>query len=206
MLRLSRGKDQFLEMLSEMCADLVQGAELLGKALRDVERADVYSERLKDVEHHCDQTVHEIVRALNRSYFSSVSREDWHALASRLDDVLDAAWKSADRLLVYRITEVPAPALRLAEVILAQSEELAAAVAALGQDTQSLSHCNAVKQLEADADQIAASAVSELFSNGNSPITVIKLRDLYRGLEGATDSAKQAADLIESVALKRGAA
>lgn len=206
MVRLFRGKDRFPEMLGEVCDDLVQGARILGEALRDVERAEVHVPRLKEVEHHCDETVHDIVRALNRSYFSSVNREDWHALASALDDVLDSSYTSADRLLLYGITEVPSPALRLAEIILRQSEELAAAVASLDEDSHSLVHCDAIKQLEADADQVIASAVGELFLDERNAITVIKLKDLYRGLEGATDSAKRAANLIEGVALKGGAA
>lgn len=206
MLRLPRRKDQTLGMLQEVCGQLVLGADLLGQIFRDAERAEDRVQHLKEVEQRCDETVHEIVRALDRSYFSFVNREDWHALASRLDDVLDFIHRSADRLLLYRITSVPAAALELSDIILEQSRELSAAVADLPNESEPLIHCDSVKRLRTDAGRIVVRAVGELFSDSRHAITVIKLKDLYGGLESATDSARRAADLIEGVALKRGAA
>jgi uncharacterized protein Yka (UPF0111/DUF47 family) len=206
MALLLRNKDRLHEMLEEVCEHVVHGAEILGEALHDTGRAEIHVRQLKEVEHHCDETVHDLVRALNRSYFSPLSREHWHALASSLDDVLDFTYTSLDRLLMYRITEVPSSVHLLAEIILRQGKGLAAAVGDLHGGADSLGPCAEVKRLATEADHITAGALGELFAAEKNAFTVIKLKDLYRGLENATSSAKRAADLIEGVALKRGAA
>ena len=61
--------------------------------------------RIKEVEHQGDQITHEIVRKLNTTFITPIDREDIHALATRLDDVLDYIEAAAERLVVYRIKE-----------------------------------------------------------------------------------------------------
>ena len=45
---------------------------------------------IKEVEHKCDFLTHEIIQRLNRTFVTPLDREDIHALARSLDDVMDA--------------------------------------------------------------------------------------------------------------------
>jgi uncharacterized protein Yka (UPF0111/DUF47 family) len=206
MALLSRGQDRFQAMLGRVCEDVVRGAEILGAMLGDVERAEVHAGQLRQIEQGCDKAIHGLVRALNGSYFSFLGREEWHTLASSLREVLGCASTTADRLLMYRIHKVPSPAKELAQIIFQQSKALAAAVAVLNDGSRCLDYCASVKRLQGDADNVAARALGELFAVEGDAFTVIKLKDLYRTLEGAAMSAKQAAERVEGVAVKRGAA
>ena len=59
-----------------------------------------------------------------------------------------------------------------------------------------------VNRLENEADQIFSRAMGELFSNGISPIEVLKWREIYGQLEAATDHCEDAANVLEGVVLK----
>ena len=48
------------------------------------------ADEIKEVEHKCDFLTHEIIQRLNRTFVTPLDREDIHALARSLDDVMDA--------------------------------------------------------------------------------------------------------------------
>lgn len=193
---------QFVSLARESVAEagvlldlLQQGGDVANQA-----------KRAKEIEHSADDKVHDIVRGLNRLYNSAFDREDLHRLASSLDDIIDFAYGAADRVLLYKITGIPAFAGELALIILRQSEELTAAVSALAKREEVFRHCANVKQLEIDADRLTNSAVAELFEREKDAIQLIKLKELYNQLALATDRAKDAADVVETMVLKRGLA
>lgn len=47
-----------------------------------------------------------------------------------------------------------------------------------------------LNRLENEADQIASKALGELFTNGSSPLEILKWREIYYQLELATDKAR----------------
>jgi hypothetical protein len=137
---------------------------------------------------------------------SEFDREDLHKLASSLHDVVDFAYNAADRVLLYKLSNIPPVAGELAQLIHRQAEELTAAVSALQKREHLFQHCAVVKELEADADQITNSAVAELFERERDAIQLMKVKELFTQLALATDRAKDAAEVIEAMVLKRGLA
>lgn len=79
-------------------------------------------------------------------------------------------------------------------------------MSALQKREQVFQHCSNVNQLEVDADQIANAAVADLFEREMNAIQPIKIKELLTQLAFATDRAKDAAEVIETMVLKRGAA
>jgi len=65
------------------------------------------------VEHKGDSLTHEIIRKLNTSFVTPIDREDILALASSLDDVIDLIDGAATRLMLYKVTETTAYAKEL---------------------------------------------------------------------------------------------
>lgn len=162
--------------------------------------------RAKKIEHAADEIVHGIFRTLTHTYMSEFDREDLQKLASSLDDVIDFTCGAADRVLLYKLSNIPPVAGELAQLIHRQAEELTAAVSALQKREHLFQHCALVKQLKADADQIINSAVAELFERERNAIQLIKVKELFTQLAFAIDRAKDAAEVIEAMAMKRGLA
>ena len=105
-------------------------------------------------------------------------------------------------MTLYRISNVPPAAADLAQLIVTQAEELSKAVSVLEENQKVLDHCVEVNRLENEADRVSRKAIAELFEHENDPIQLIKLKELYEVLETATDKAEDAANVLETVALK----
>ena len=77
------------------------------------------ADEIKEVEHKCDFLTHEIIQRLNRTFVTPLDREDIHALARSLDDVMDAIDASATLIRLYRLDTVRFGARELAQIITA---------------------------------------------------------------------------------------
>ena len=51
---------------------------------------------MRDAEHECDETTHEIAKRVNSTFVTPFDREDIYALASGLDDVMDFMEEAVD--------------------------------------------------------------------------------------------------------------
>ena len=61
---------------------------------------------VKEVEHRCDALTHQVIQRLHRTFVTPFDREDIHALARSLDDVMDAIDASAALVRLYQIRRV----------------------------------------------------------------------------------------------------
>src|SRR4051795_2523858 len=131
MVRLIPRETKFFDMFLEMAQNLVEGARLMKALLEDFRDVPAQVSRLKDIEHRGDDMTHALMTKLNQTFITPFDREDIHRLASSIDDVLDLLNAAGDRMMVYKITAVPAETAKLAALILQQSQELELAVAGL---------------------------------------------------------------------------
>ena len=60
-------------------------------------------EEIKEIEHTCDRATRSIIDRLNRTFVTPLDREDIHALAGSLDDVMDAIDAAAAVMRLYKI-------------------------------------------------------------------------------------------------------
>ena len=203
MVRIVPREPKFFDMFAEMASNLMEGATTLRALFQDYNDVPVSVQKIKDIEHKGDDMTHAVVIKLNQTFITPFDREDIHALASALDDVLDYINSAADRLLMYKITSTPNDALKLADVIVRQSDELSKAVSLLEKNQQKvLEHCVEVNRLENEADAVARDAIGHLFQDEKDPIQLIKIKELLEVLETATDKAEDAANVLETVILK----
>jgi predicted phosphate transport protein (TIGR00153 family) len=202
MVRLIPRETKFFEMFTEMAQNLIEGARLMKSLLENYRDVPTQVGRLKDIEHRGDEMTHALMTKLNQTFITPFDREDIHRLASSIDDVLDLLNAAGDRMMVYKITAVPAETAKLAALILQQSQELELAVAGLEKQKHVLEHCVEINRLENEADRITRDAVAHLFDTEKDPIQLIKIKELFEVLELATDKAEDAANVLEAVILK----
>ena len=197
-------QERFFEDFVSLAVELQKGAHLLKEMLAgsqpDMQKADV----IKDIEHACDKTTHEIVDRLNRTFVTPLDREDIHALASSLDDVMDSIDAVAAVMRLYKIQQVRAGARRLADIICDAVDLIAEAFGALEKRQGVLAIAARISQLEHEADRVHQDAIVGLFDQERDPIVVIKWKEIYDFLEAATDRCEDVANLLEGVVVKNG--
>lgn len=169
------------------------------------ERARALYTAIKDAETQADSITHETIKRLHEQWITPFDRDDIHNLISRMDDVLDLIEAAAERLLLYRVTVAPPEALELAELLVKSCETLTRAIALLNDMSRAselLELCVEVNRLENAADSVHRRAMADLFTAGNDPLLVMKWRDLFDGLESATDRCEDVANILEGVVLE----
>lgn len=205
--RLLPRDEKFFSMLEESTQNLLSASELLKKlvsAKNSKDKARIVAE-IKDREHRGDTITHRIFSQLNSTFVTPLDREDIHLLASALDDILDHMDGSAQRFVLYDIRKIPAPIVRLCDVLHLSIVELHRGIGLMRNlhDTERLEEVfQRVNQYENDADTIFDNAVAELFKREKNPIQIIKLKEIYVGLETATDKCEDVANVLEAILIK----
>jgi predicted phosphate transport protein (TIGR00153 family) len=193
---------EFFDLFEEAGGNIVRAADLLEQMLRDYpDRADLARDILI-CEQEGDRITHDIIRRLNETFVTPIDREDIHALASALDDVVDFTEEVADYMGLYKIEAPMEQAQRQTQILHQAARQIAAAVPRL-RGFQDISHYTVeINRLENDGDRVTREAMASLFDNGIDPMVVIRWKDIYERLESAIDATEQVANILESVVIK----
>src|SRR4051812_38980529 len=102
-------ENQFFELFAKNVANIKDAATDL-RALLDaktVSERKILIARIEDAEHRGDQITHDIFADLSKTFVTPIDREDIHALASEIDDILDLMEDVAVRTILYEINTFP---------------------------------------------------------------------------------------------------
>src|SRR4029453_3766480 len=104
-LRIFPREESYFDLFDEVSANLADAARQLLDMVEDFVDPEMKAKRLVEAEHEGDRLTHAIYSRLNSTFITPFDREDIHALAGQLDDVLDAIEAAADMLVLHRVTE-----------------------------------------------------------------------------------------------------
>ena len=197
-------EEKFYGDFQALADELHRGAVLLEQMLAPDRPLWDKADEINEVEHKCDFLTHEIIQRLNRTFVTPLDREDIHALARSLDDVMDAIDASATLIRLYQLETVRFGARELARTITASTKEIRLALDALAQHKGLITHAIEINRIENEADRIHQESVGRLFAEEQNPIAVMKWKETLDFLEAATDRCEDAANVLEGVVVKHG--
>jgi predicted phosphate transport protein (TIGR00153 family) len=195
---------QFFADFETMALEIVRAAAMLEDMLAPEHPIWDKAEEIKEVEHRCDFLTHEVIQRLNRTFITPLDREDIHALARSLDDVMDAIDASAAAIRLYQIATVRSGARELAHLIAQSAAEIAKAMPALDRGKGVHVHAVEINRLENEGDRMHQSALQQLFAEERDPIAIIKWKEILDILEAATDRCEDVANVLENIVVKHG--
>ncbi|MEP7340008.1 MAG: DUF47 family protein [Acidobacteriota bacterium] len=203
MFRLLPKEEKYFLLFNNLASHLTESAKLLQNLFSDFDNRVAYAEQIKVVEHQCDEITHEIIKKLNQTFITPIDREDIHALASGLDDIVDAIEYTAKRIILYHVAQSTEHARKMCDVMVRLTAHLESAVGALGnKGDQVLADCVAIHTLENEGDVYHHQAVEKLFAEEKDPITIIKMKEIYEKMERMIDKAEDVANVLEAIVLK----
>ncbi len=197
--------DQFYDFFERDVENLLSAATLFSELMVNTmspEERVFKIRRIEELEHRGDELTHQIFSEVGSNFITPIDREDVHALASALDEVLDYLKGAATRIVLYRVTQIPAEATRLAGLILDQVKELHKAIGLLRdlRNVEAIRECLVrINSIENEADDLFEMAIAQLFETCKDPILLIKTKELYVSLETATDQCEDAANVVETI-------
>jgi predicted phosphate transport protein (TIGR00153 family) len=200
---LPRG-EKFYTEFTALADQLVKGAAQLAHMLASEPPDWEVARDIRTIEQGCDNIAHEIFQRLNSTFVTPIDREDIHALATSLDDVMDAIDAAATVIRRYHVAPVRFGARELAQVIAQSTAAVRKAVDALEGRKGVHELAVEVNRLENEADRLLKELIAALFADVTDPIEVIKWKEIYETLEEVTDRCEDVVNVIEGIMLKMG--
>ena len=202
--RLIPREEKFFADFIQLADRIVSGATLLERMLASDPPAWDTALQIKQVESECDALTHNIIKRLNSTFVTPIDREDIHALAKSLDDVMDSIDAAATVTRRYRMAQVRYGARELASLTWQAAMQVKVAVEALENKKGVHDLAVEVNRLENAADDVHDEALQRLFDEEKDAITVIKWKEVLDLLEEATDRCEDCANVLEGVVVKHG--
>jgi predicted phosphate transport protein (TIGR00153 family) len=202
-LNLLPKEEQYFDLFNQMTVYISDAARELQDMLGD-KNPDFagYAQRIKGLEHACDELTHSVSTRLNKSFITPFDREDIYMMSSALDDIVDLIDDASRAIVIFDVREITDHARDLADVIGRMADQLKEIVSTLQRPKNITPRLVEIHRLENEGDDIYHAAIAELFHDSPDPLTVIKWKEIYEKLEAAIDRCENVANIIESVIIK----
>ena len=194
--------EDFFALFVKQGALVSEGCRQLHEMITRFDDLDNRARRLKEVEHQGDLVTHEIFERLNRTFITPLEREDIHALASGLDDVLDSVEAIGSRLVMFHVANSTPEAAKLSVILVKCGAQIEQAVANLKDFKNLMAFTIELNRLENEADVISREVVADLFSGRHEVLDVLRWKEIYGRLENAADLCEDVANTIETIVIK----
>lgn len=196
-------EEQYFTLFAQMTSYINDAARTLVEMLA-LQNSDFqeYVQRIKSIEHACDDLTHNIATRLNQSFITPFDREDIYMMSKALDDVVDLIDGAARSIVMYDIRQATDYARQLAGVLQRMALQLHEVVSILQKPKGVTERLIELHRLENEGDDIYQRAVGGLFHENRDPLEVIKWKDVYEKLEAAIDRCENVANIIEGVIIK----
>jgi predicted phosphate transport protein (TIGR00153 family) len=197
-------KIDFFEQFDRALENVSRATNVLVDTLNNFETFEKKAKVIYEFEQEGDMLTHDIMKDLNKTFLTPIDREDIHALASRIDDVIDLMWAAVDRMTVYRIEKPTPEVISIAEDLQMTADILKKALRELRakQYSRVQEHCIEINRLENRIDRKYRDALGKLVNDQSDPVYIIKWKDIYQLFEDASDRAEDIANILESIVLK----
>jgi len=205
-LRIFPREESYFDLFDEVAANLADAARQLLDMVEDFVDPEMKAKRLVEAEHEGDRLTHAIYSRLNSTFITPFDREDIHALAGQLDDVLDAIEAAADMMVLHKVTEPLDAVVEQARLIDRGARATADGLRNLrGLKQEALrTYLINVNELENEGDRLYRRARADLYNfEGEHPARyVLMWKDIVEQLEEALDECEDVSNVLESIALK----
>ena len=199
-------EDKFFFLLEQSASNLKKTSVALNELMENYENVPAKVDEIKNLEEIGDNIIHTIMTSLHKTFITPLDREDIAALGERMDDIVDSIEEAARIMVEYKIEEPTEKSKELSRIIVKCANTLEKAVGLLhsrGSKLQDILPLTAeVNTFENQADQVSSAAMAELFNEDVPAIYVLKWKEVYTLLEGATDFCEDAANMLEGIVLK----
>jgi predicted phosphate transport protein (TIGR00153 family) len=203
--QLLPAEPRFYDWFEKDAQNAVDAAALLATMLDDGHDWPGRVSQLDELEHQGDFITHEIFELLHKTFVTPLDPSDIEALTRAMDDVVDFIHAAAASLLLYQVERPRRYARELAAIIHAATKEIAAAMSLLREKKrlpEILRMVHEINRLENDADRITRAGINELVEQRDDLFELIRWKEIYDQLEGATDRCEDVADVLRTVVIK----
>ena len=202
-LRLTPRPTEFFDLFTRAGDNALEAARNAEIRFREYPDSSVGQADVKAIETAGDQITHDLMQLLNTQYITPFDREDIYELATAIDDVVDYIEEASELLELYGVESTTSHAVDQCRILVGACEQLRLALSRLKGMRGVQDALVELKRFEDEGDRIVHDAIAALFRDGGiDPLTVIRWKDIYDGLEQAIDAAEDAGNVIANIVVK----
>jgi uncharacterized protein len=201
-LRLMPHDERFFACFVAAAANARDCAEELGKLSTSFTDVEEHFEKIRQYERRGDALTVEILRLLDASFVTPFDRQDIHALAEELDDVLDAMFAAASLIQVVHVATALPDTVELTGLLVSMAEEMMALIECLRTKEGARFRLERIEQFEHQGDAVFRRAMEHLFGGDYDAVEILKWKDIVQALEDALNAIEQVSDVVESILVK----
>lgn len=200
--RLVPRDEGFFPLFDQAAENVAECARRLRKAMRDLTDVEEQRDQVAQCEKRGDVITATIFQRLAQSFVTPFDREDIHALAEELDDVVDDI-QTVSELLVVLPVSTPLPELsEQVDLLVSAAEETELLVRRLESMKEVGPHLDAIDRLETEGDTVYRTILGHLYSGNVDALEVLRWKGIVEALEGALNTIEDISDVVESIVLK----
>jgi uncharacterized protein len=198
----------FYPLFEKDSENLVKSSEFLKTLMitDDITLRKSLIKNLSDCEHHGDDISQQIFDKLNQVFITPFDREDIHELTSQIDDIIDCINSTAQKINIYKIENYCPEFSKLAELIYESAIQVNIAVLELKdlKNHEKIDEaCKKIYNIENQSDDLYHFGISQLFEKESNITNIIKNKEILEALERAMNQAKDVADVLKTIVIKR---
>jgi predicted phosphate transport protein (TIGR00153 family) len=200
-------EQKFFDHFEQLANTIERGGLLFLDILNNFEHSEAKLATLKDIEHEADTITHNIFAKLHKTYITPLDREDIHALANKMDSILDIIEGAAVRMYLYAMKK---PGKEIVELALILNN----AIAVVNKVIHGLRHkknssmiieaCVEIHTIENEGDYLLHQCIARLFQQEKDCFELIKMKEIYELVEEAIDTCEDVTNIVEGIVLKNG--
>jgi uncharacterized protein len=198
---LPRREEGFYELFNEAAENMADSARLLLDLFSEPNVLEL-KERISECERRGDELTRVILRRLAHAIVPPFDPEDVHALAERLDDVMDDIKAAAELFVLHDVADPLPEMLELGGLLIKVADANVALMAKLASLRHLGPELETIDRLESEADTIYRRSVARLFSGEFQAFEVLKLKDIVEVIEAAVNGIEKVSDLVAAIGLK----
>ncbi len=207
--RFTPKEPKFFPLLKQLSEVMIVASDLLIETMKHGGQHAVQVEdykKIKEQERAGDKLSHQIFDDLNTTFITPFDREDIHALATRMDDVIDGINSCAKRIALYNPKAIPVDGVELATLIKKCAVIIGQAMSEIDtlrkNPVNIKKYCSQLHDLENEADGVYEQFIIKLFETETNSVEVIKLKEIMYELEKTTDAAELVGKVMKTIIVK----
>ena len=200
--RLVPVDDAFFGLFIDVSKNVLDACARLRELLQDPGNLQSMYQQVVDYERRGDELTQLLLNRLGTSFVTPFDREDIHALAEELDDVVDDVLAVAALLELIDVDHVLPELKEQADVLVQMAEQTVEVITRLEKMKGVEPFLTKIDALESAGDEIHRRTMARLFSGEFSALDVVKWKDIVQAMELALNTLEDVSDVVESIVFK----
>jgi uncharacterized protein len=200
--RLTPNTTEFYVLFSQAASNMRATVLALQDLVEHFTDTQAKHDRVKACERKGDEFTRAILGNLDTTFVTPFDREDIHALAEGMDNVVDDVYHLSEMLVLVPIDGILEELRQQVTIMVKMVDTAVEAVDRLHNMSGLRPLLDAIDALESEGDAVYRQSLGRLFSGEFEALDVIKWKDIIGSAEGAIDRLEDVSDTIGSILVK----